>query len=53
MKVDAELKRIALSMKLGQGPTGPKPGAPAQKREEPKKAPDSKDLARKFSDKGD
>jgi uncharacterized protein len=53
MKVDAELKRIALSMKLGQGSTGPKPGAPGQKKEEHKKAADSNDLARKFSGKGD
>lgn len=47
MKVDAELKRISLSMKLGEGPSAPR-GA-QQKKEPVRKAPDSKDLARKFS----
>jgi len=45
MKVDVELKRISLSMRLGEGPSVQK-GARPQKEV---KAPEGKDLARKFS----
>lgn len=47
MKVDAELKRISLSMKLGSGQTFSKDKG--EKKQQPSKAPDSKDLAKKFS----
>ncbi len=47
MKVDAELKRISLSMKLSEGPSAPKGTHPS--REQKSKLPDSKDLAKKYS----
>ncbi|NLE01754.1 MAG: RNA-binding transcriptional accessory protein, partial [Fibrobacter sp.] len=48
LKIDEALKRISLSMKLGEGPVAPKKKDSARK-EQPRKAPDTKDLARKFS----
>ena len=45
MKVDVELKRISLSMRLGEGQPVQRGAKPAK----PAKAPDSKDLIKKFS----